>query len=81
VGVDGEYGRVVTSSMREGLAQICPEGVGAYAKVLPAALVGPLRLAQIAATRRCDVYKSVIGRDQAVAVNEALKSITANATH
>jgi hypothetical protein len=49
--------------------------------VLPAALVGPLRLAQIAATRRRDVYKSVIGRDQAVAVDEALKSISANATH
>jgi hypothetical protein len=42
---------------------------------------GPLRVAQIAATRRSDVYKSVIGRDQAVAVDEALKSFSANATH
>jgi hypothetical protein len=42
--------------------------------------LGPLRLAQIAAPRRCDVHKSVIGRDLAVAVDEALKSITTNAT-
>ena len=40
---------------------------------------GPLRLVQIAATRRCAIDNSVIGPDQAIAVGEALKAITVHA--
>lgn len=42
----------------------------------PVSPVGPLRLMQIAVTRRCVIDKSVIGADQAITVEEALKAIT-----
>ena len=45
----------------------------------PVAPVGPLRLLQIAVTRRCIVDNSVIGPDQAVTIDEALKAITIHA--
>ncbi len=45
----------------------------------PVSPAGPLRLVQIAVTRRCFVDKSVIGAGQAIAVDEALKAITIRA--
>lgn len=45
----------------------------------PVSPAGPLRLAQIAVTRRCLIDNSVIGADQAIAVDEALKAITIHA--
>ena len=45
----------------------------------PVAPAGPLRLAQIAVTRRCAIDKSVIGADQAISINEAMKAITIHA--
>ncbi len=45
----------------------------------PVSAAGPLRLVQIAVTRRCFVDKSIVGADQAIAVDEALKAITIRA--
>jgi predicted amidohydrolase YtcJ len=45
----------------------------------PVSPPGPLRLVQIAVTRRCEVDNSVIGPDQAITVDEALKAITIHA--
>ena len=45
----------------------------------PVSPSGPLRLVQIAVTRRCAIDNSVIGPDQAIAVGEALKAITVHA--
>ena len=45
----------------------------------PVSPAGPLRLAQIAVTRRCFVDKSVIGGDQAISISQALKAITIHA--
>jgi predicted amidohydrolase YtcJ len=45
----------------------------------PASPAGPLRSLQTAVTRRCMIDNSVIGPDQTVTVDEALKGITINA--
>ena len=45
----------------------------------PAAPIGPLRLVQTAVTRRCEIDNSVIGPDQAITLDQALKAITINA--
>jgi predicted amidohydrolase YtcJ len=45
----------------------------------PIAPAGPLRLVQIAVTRRCLIDNSVIGPDQAITIDEALKAITIHA--
>jgi predicted amidohydrolase YtcJ len=45
----------------------------------PVSPAGPLRLVQIAVTRRCEVDDSVLGPDQAIPVDEALKAITVRA--
>ena len=45
----------------------------------PVSPAGPLRLVQIAVTRRCMVDRSVIGADQAISIGEALKAITVHA--
>ena len=45
----------------------------------PVAPAGPLRLVQIAVTRRCVIDRSVIGADQAVSVDQALRAITVHA--
>jgi predicted amidohydrolase YtcJ len=45
----------------------------------PVSPAGPLRLVQIAVTRRCEIDNSVIGADQAIKVDEALKAITIHA--
>jgi predicted amidohydrolase YtcJ len=45
----------------------------------PVSPAGPLRLVQIAVTRRCEVDDSMIGADQAIPVDEALKAITIHA--
>jgi predicted amidohydrolase YtcJ len=45
----------------------------------PVSPAGPLRLAQIAVSRRCVIDKSVIGADQAISIHEALKAITIHA--
>jgi predicted amidohydrolase YtcJ len=45
----------------------------------PVSPAGPLRLVQIAVTRRCQIDNSVIGPDQAITVEEALKAITIHA--
>ncbi len=45
----------------------------------PVSPAGPLRLVQIAVTRRCVIDNSVIGADQAISVDEALKAITVHA--
>jgi predicted amidohydrolase YtcJ len=45
----------------------------------PVSPPGPLRLVQIAVTRRCEIDNSVIGPDQAITVDEALKAITIHA--
>ena len=45
----------------------------------PVSPAGPLRLVQIAATRRCAIDHSLIGPDQAIGIDEALKAITIHA--
>jgi predicted amidohydrolase YtcJ len=45
----------------------------------PVSPAGPLRLVQIAVTRRCEIDNSLIGPDQAVTIHEALKAITVHA--
>jgi predicted amidohydrolase YtcJ len=45
----------------------------------PVSPAGPPRLVQIAVTRRCIIDNSVIGADQAVTIDEALKAITIHA--
>ena len=45
----------------------------------PAAPTGPLRLVQTAVTRRCGIDDTVIGPDQAITIDEALKAITIHA--
>ena len=45
----------------------------------PVSPPGPLRLVQIAVTRRCEVDNSVIGADQAIPADEAMKAITIHA--
>ena len=45
----------------------------------PVSPAGPLRLAQIAVTRRCSIDKSVIGAGQTITIHEALKAITVHA--
>jgi predicted amidohydrolase YtcJ len=45
----------------------------------PVSPAGPLRLVQIAVTRRCEIDNSVIGAEQAISVEEALKAITIHA--
>ena len=45
----------------------------------PVSPAGPLRLMQIAVTRRCAIDNSVIGADQAIPIDEALKAITVHA--
>ena len=45
----------------------------------PVSPAGPLRLVQIAVTRRCVIDNSVIGADQAITIDEALKAITIHA--
>ena len=45
----------------------------------PVSPAGPLRLVQIAVTRRCIVDNSVIGADQVIEIGEALKAITIRA--
>jgi predicted amidohydrolase YtcJ len=45
----------------------------------PVSPPGPLRLVQIAVTRRCETDNSVIGPDQAITVDEAMKAITVHA--
>jgi predicted amidohydrolase YtcJ len=45
----------------------------------PVSPAGPLRLVQIAVTRRCIIDNSVIGADQAVTIDDALKAITIHA--
>ncbi len=45
----------------------------------PVSPVGPLRLMQIAITRRCVIDNSVIGADQTITIDEALRAITINA--
>ncbi|MFO1150421.1 MAG: amidohydrolase [Alsobacter sp.] len=45
----------------------------------PCSPPGPLRLIGTAVTRRCDFDNSIIGKDQAIPVGEALKAVTINA--
>ena len=45
----------------------------------PVSPPGPLRLVQIAVTRRCEIDNSVIGADEAITVDEAMKAITVHA--
>jgi predicted amidohydrolase YtcJ len=45
----------------------------------PVSPAGPLRLVQIAVTRRCEIDNSVIGPEQAITVDEAMKAITVHA--
>lgn len=45
----------------------------------PVAPAGPLRLVQIAVTRRCAIDHSVIGPEQAIGIDDALKAITIHA--
>ena len=45
----------------------------------PVSPAGPLRLVQIAVTRRCEIDNSVIGAGQAISVDEALRAITIHA--
>jgi predicted amidohydrolase YtcJ len=45
----------------------------------PAAPIGPLRLVQTAMTRRCEIDGSVIGPDQAIALEQALMAVTIHA--
>jgi len=45
----------------------------------PCSPVGTLRLVQTAVTRRCAIDDSVIGPDQAIAVEEAMRAVTASA--
>ncbi|MCX5494427.1 amidohydrolase [Kaistia dalseonensis] len=45
----------------------------------PCSPLGPLRLIQTAVTRRCIVDNSIVGPDQAVTVEEAIRAVTASA--
>jgi predicted amidohydrolase YtcJ len=45
----------------------------------PCSPAGPLRLVQTAVTRRCDIDGSVIGADQAVTIDQALRAVTIDA--
>jgi predicted amidohydrolase YtcJ len=45
----------------------------------PCSPVGPLRLIQAAVTRQCAIDKSIIGADQAISVENALKATTIDA--
>ena len=45
----------------------------------PCSPAGPLRLVQTAVTRRCDIDGSVIGPDQAVTLDQALRAVTIDA--
>lgn len=45
----------------------------------PCSPLGPLRLVQTAVTRRCIVDNSVVGPDQAISVEDAIKAITSQA--
>jgi hypothetical protein len=45
----------------------------------PVSPAGPLRLVQIAVTRRCAIDHSLIGPDQRIGIDEALKAITIHA--
>jgi predicted amidohydrolase YtcJ len=45
----------------------------------PCSPIGPLRLIQTAVTRRCDIDKSIIGHEQAISVEHALKATTIDA--
>jgi predicted amidohydrolase YtcJ len=47
----------------------------------PCSPVGPLRLIQAAVTRRCEIDKSIIGREQAISVAHALRATTIDAAH
>lgn len=45
----------------------------------PCSPLGPLRLIQTAVTRRCAVDNSIVGPDQAIAVEDAIRAITSSA--
>ena len=45
----------------------------------PCSPIGTLRLVQTAVTRRCAIDDSIIGPDQAIAVEEAIRAVTASA--
>jgi predicted amidohydrolase YtcJ len=45
----------------------------------PCSPAGPLRLVQTAVTRRCDIDGSVVGPDQAVTLDQALRAVTIDA--
>jgi hypothetical protein len=45
----------------------------------PCSTLGTLRLIQTAVTRRCLTDGSIVGADQAISVDEALKAMTVNA--
>lgn len=47
----------------------------------PCSPPGALRLVQTAVTRVCDIDKSVVGPDQAISVEEALRAVTSMAAH
>src|SRR5215467_12101208 len=45
----------------------------------PCSPLGPLRLLQTAVTRRCVVDNSIVGPEQAIAIEDALRAITSSA--
>ena len=45
----------------------------------PASPIGPLRLVQTAITRRCEIDGSLIGPEQAITLDRAMKAVTINA--
>ncbi|MCB1498962.1 MAG: amidohydrolase [Bauldia sp.] len=45
----------------------------------PCSTPGALRLVQTAVTRQCDIDKSIVGPDQAISVEEALRAVTSAA--
>lgn len=45
----------------------------------PAGPIGPLQLVQIATTRRCEIDGSIVGPDQTISVESALKAVTFDA--
>jgi predicted amidohydrolase YtcJ len=45
----------------------------------PCSPIGPLRLIQTAVTRRCDIDKSIVGADQAISVEQAIRATTIDA--
>jgi predicted amidohydrolase YtcJ len=47
----------------------------------PCSPPGPLALVSTAVTRRCDIDGSIIGPDQAVSLDEALRAVTIHAAH